>query len=187
MCIRDRVNIVIANDFEDAVDPGIAPQGPLDMLTPDEIRALIKEAGNIGLGGAGFPTHAKLSPPADKPINTVIVNGAECEPFLTADHRVMLENPGGVILGLKAVMKALDVKLGFIAVEDNKMDAAAALQKALDTNTIRVKILETKYPQGSEKQLIDSILGRQVPSGLSLIHIYKEKRGHRYIQPEKEG
>ncbi len=162
---RDVVNIVIANDFEDTIDPGIAPKGSLDTLTPDEIRELIKEAGNIGLGGAGFPTHAKLSPPADKPINTVIVNGAECEPFLTADHRVMLENPGGVILGLKAVMKALDVKLGFIAVEDNKMDAAAALQKALDTNTIRVKILETKYPQGSEKQLIDSILGRQVPSG----------------------
>ena len=99
----------------------------------------------------------KLSPPAEKPVSTIIVNGAECEPFLTADHRVMLEHPEEVIFGLKAMMKCLDIGMAYIAVEDNKEDAIAALAQALDTNTIRIKRLQTKYPQGSEKQLIDSI------------------------------
>ncbi len=162
---KNVTNIVIQNDFAEAVSEEVTPKGDLADLSPEEIKNIIREAGNVGLGGAGFPTHVKLSPPADKPVGTVIINGAECEPFLTADHRIMLENPEGVIFGLKALMKALDVQLGYIAVEDNKMDAVEALGKALDTNAIRVKVLETKYPQGSEKQLIDAITGKQVPSG----------------------
>ena len=117
------------------------------------------------MGGAGFPTHVKLSPPPEKTIDAVIINGAECEPFLTADHRLMLEQPETIIFGLKAVMKVLGVKSGYIAVEDNKPDAIEALNKALDTPEITVKVMQTKYPQGSEKQLIDTITGRQIPSG----------------------
>lgn len=162
---RDVQHIIIENDFQETLSEEVVPKGDLAELSPEEIKQIIREAGNVGLGGAGFPTHVKLYPPEDKPISTVIVNGAECEPFLTADHRVMLEDPASVIFGLKAVMKALGVHLGFIAVEDNKPDAIEALQQALDTNTIRVKTLQTKYPQGSEKQLIDAILGKQVPSG----------------------
>lgn len=162
---KDVTNIIIENDFQDTLSEEVVPKGDLESLSPEEIKQIVLNAGNVGLGGAGFPTHVKLYPPEDKPINTVIVNGAECEPFLTADHRVMLEHPDEVILGLKAVMKALNVQLGYIAVEDNKPDAIQALNRALNTNTIRVKVLETKYPQGSEKQLIDSILGKQVPSG----------------------
>ena len=164
ICV-DVTNIVIENDFQEEISEEVQPKGSLDHLEPDQIKKIILEAGNVGLGGAGFPTHVKLYPPEEKPISPVIVNGAECEPFLTADHRVMLEHPEGVIFGAKAVMKALGVKLGFIAVEDNKPDAIKALERALDTDSIKIKVLQTKYPQGSEKQLIDSITGRQVPSG----------------------
>lgn len=162
---RNVTEIVIENDFQETWEESVAPKGSLDELTPEDIRQIIQEAGIVGLGGAGFPTHVKLSPPAEKPVSTIIVNGAECEPFLTADHRVMLEHPEEVIFGLKAMMKCLDIGMAYIAVEDNKEDAIAALAQALDTNTIRIKRLQTKYPQGSEKQLIDSILGKQVPSG----------------------
>lgn len=162
---RKIANIVIENDFQETLDEGIVPKGGFEDLSPEEIKKIIWDAGIVGLGGAGFPTHVKLSPPPEKPISTVIVNGAECEPFLTADHRIMLEHPECIIYGLKAVMKCLGVGIAYIAVEDNKQDAIDVLNQALDTNTIRIKKLQTKYPQGSEKQLIDSILGRQVPSG----------------------
>jgi len=156
--------IDIENDFQEEVDESVLPKGDLKDLSSEEIKKIILEAGNVGLGGAGFPTHVKLYPPDGKKINTIIINGAECEPFLTADHRVMLEYPGDVIFGLKALMRSMGVQLGFIAVEDNKPDAIETLERALDTNTIRVKTLKTKYPQGSEKQIIDAVLGRQVPS-----------------------
>lgn len=158
-------HIVIENDFQDEVSDQVIPKGSIESLTAEEIKNIIKEAGNVGLGGAGFPTHVKLSPQADKKINTLIINGAECEPFLTADYRMMLEHAPEIVEGINAVMKALDVKLSFIGVEDNKPEAIKALTKAIGSNNIHVKELATKYPQGSEKQLIETILGRVVPSG----------------------
>jgi Na+-translocating ferredoxin:NAD+ oxidoreductase subunit C len=117
------------------------------------------------MGGATFPTHVKLSPPPDKTIDTVIINGAECEPFLTADHRLMLERPEDVVFGLKVIMKVLGVDKGYIGVEDNKPDCVEALQKAAAGEPIEVKALHTKYPQGAEKQLIYAFTGREVPPG----------------------
>lgn len=161
----DVVNIVIENDFLDAPIDGLG-QINLDELDADGIKKLVASIGLVGLGGAGFPTHVKLSPPPDKKIDTVILNGAECEPYLTADYRLMLETPKKVVLGMKAAMLALGVKNGIIAIEDNKLDAAANLKKAIgDDTTMKVVILETKYPQGSEKQIIEAVVKRKVPSG----------------------
>lgn len=162
------VNIVIENDFTDEVSEEVVPHKPLEELMPAEIVAIVKESGNVGMGGAGFPTHIKFTIPEGKRAELAIVNGAECEPFLTADHRVMLEEPQKIVHGLKAVMRALGVEKGCIAVEDNKPDAIAALKQAIvqdGTPGIWVAELVTKYPQGSEKQLIDAIMHRQVPSG----------------------
>lgn len=118
------------------------------------------------MGGASFPTHVKLSPPPDKKIDTVLINGAECEPYLTADHRVMVEEPEKVIIGLKAIMKALGVEKGIIGIEKNKPDAIIALKEASkDEANISIATLKVKYPQGDEKRLINAILGRVVPSG----------------------
>lgn len=134
-------------------------------LGADEIKNLIKDAGIVGLGGAAFPTNIKLSPPKEKPIDTVIINGAECEPYLTADHRLMVERPADLIGGLKILMKILGVKEGHIGIEENKPDAIEAVTSAAahDQN-IFVHSLEIKYPQGAEKMLIKAIKGREVPS-----------------------
>lgn len=126
----------------------------------------IKNAGLAGMGGATFPTHVKLSPPKEKKIDTAILNGAECEPFLTSDHRLMLEQTEDIVNGFKIVMKILGVTKGFIGIENNKMDAVAAMQKAAQSDsTISVIALPVKYPQGGEKQLIEAITGRHVPTG----------------------
>jgi len=133
-------------------------------LTADEIKSLIKDAGIVGLGGAAFPTSVKLSPPKEKLIDTVILNGAECEPYLTADHRLMLEETAGVINGLKIIMKALGVTNGYIGIENNKPDAIQKMREALFAESdIKVFPLKTKYPQGAEKMLIKAITGREVP------------------------
>lgn len=134
-----------------------------EKLSKDKVLEAVKEAGVVGFGGATFPTHVKLSPPKDKPIDTIILNGAECEPFLTADHRVMLEQPEEVIQGLKLIMKVTGAKEGIIAIENNKMDAAKAIEEKVDDENIRVMVVKVKYPQGGEKQLIKSALGREVP------------------------
>lgn len=158
--------IIIESDGLDTPDPAITPAGPLAELAPDQIRAAVRAAGIVGLGGAAFPTAVKLSPPAGKTIETVILNGAECEPYLTADHRVMLEETDDVVDGLRALMKACGAKRGMIGVEDNKPDAVEALLAALaGMNGIQVVVLHTKYPQGSEKQLVWACVGREVPSG----------------------
>lgn len=157
--------VVIESDGQDTWHESVRENPPLDELSPDELKKIIREAGIAGMGGATFPTHVKLSPPPDKPIDTVIINGAECEPFLTADHRLMVERPEAVVFGLKVVMKILGVKKGFIGVEDNKPDCFAALQKAAEGEPVEVKSLHTKYPQGAEKQLIYVFTGREVPSG----------------------
>ena len=118
------------------------------------------------MGGACFPTHVKLSIPAGKTVDTVILNGAECETFLTADHRLMLEAPMKIVDGLRAAMRALNVKTGYIAVEDNKPDAIDALKKtAYGRDGVEVVSLKAKYPQGAEKQIIKAVVGREVPSG----------------------
>ena len=157
--------VVIENDGTEEMDD-FGTQKNLDELTAEEIIAIIKDKGITGMGGASFPAHVKFSPPKDKPIDTLILNGAECEPYLTSDHRVMLEQPELVVLGLKAVKKALNVEKAYIAVEDNKPDAIEALKKAVDpADGIQVVTLKTKYPQGDEKRIIDAVTGRKVPTG----------------------
>ena len=136
-----------------------APSGAEDIL------AAIRDAGIVGMGGAGFPTDVKLQPPPGKSIDTVILNGCECEPYLTADHRAMLEKPDRVSAGLGYLMQALGVKKAIVALEDNKPDAAEALKKTDWPEGAEVKVLPTRYPQGAEKMLIDACLGRKVPSG----------------------
>jgi electron transport complex protein RnfC len=156
--------IVIENDHEDRLHPDIKSPGRLEDLTPAQIVDAIKAAGLVGMGGAAFPTHVKLSPPAEKKIDTVIVNGAECEPYLTADHRILLEHPDEVVRGLKAVIKVLDASNVWVGIENNKPDAIAAMQEAVKSQEgISVVTLETKYPQGGEKQLINAVTGREVP------------------------
>jgi electron transport complex protein RnfC len=137
-------------------------------LSREELLGRVKRAGIVGIGGAGFPTHVKLSPPPEAKVDTLIINGAECEPYLTTDHRVMLEHPGEVLEGAKIMLRILGIRQCHIGVEANKEDAIAVLRKTAsemeaDSFQIAVDALEVKYPQGSEKQLIDSILGRKVP------------------------
>jgi len=157
--------VVIENDGLDTLYDSITPRD-IDSLTPEELKTLILESGIVGMGGATFPTHVKLSPSPEKKIDTVILNGAECEPYLTADHRLMLEQPHEIIYGLKAIMKVLGVTKGFIGIEDNKPDAIQSMRKAAEgEGNIQIKALKTKYPQGAEKQLIEAITKRQVPSG----------------------
>ncbi len=157
--------VVIENDGLDTVSESVIPKNP-DKMNAQELLAAIKEAGIVGMGGATFPTHIKLAPPEGKKADCVILNGAECEPFLTADHRMMLEHPDDIIDGLKIMMKILDVHRGYIAIEDNKKDAFRLLQeKCMKEPEIQAVLVKTKYPQGSEKQLIDSVLKREVKSG----------------------
>lgn len=133
-------------------------------LSPDEMREKIRKAGVVGMGGAAFPTIVKLSPPKEKPIDTIILNGAECEPYLTGDHRLMIEKPAEVIAGLRILMKILSVQRGFVGIEDNKPDAIAIMKRSAgEFAGIKVCSLPTKYPQGAEKMLIRTITGRAVP------------------------
>ena len=158
--------VVVENDFLEEKHESVKSRGSLDDLSKEEIVSIIKEAGIVGMGGATFPTHVKLSPPPDKNIDVVILNGAECEPYLTADHRLMLENPEDVVFGLLVFMKALNVEKGYIGIEVNKEDAIKAIKKEADKyNNIEVVGLEVKYPQGAEKQLIYACTGKEVPSG----------------------
>ena len=157
-------SVVIKNDFQNTLHESVKPNKPLDELTPDEIVEIVKEAGIVGMGGAGFPTYVKLKP--GKPIEAVLVNACECEPRLTADHRVLLEYADEIIFGLKAVMKTVDAPRGVIVIEDNKPDAIELLQcKVADIEGMEVCVAKTKYPQGGEKMLIKRVLGRSVPSG----------------------
>ncbi|MDN5279151.1 MAG: H+/Na+-translocating ferredoxin:NAD+ oxidoreductase subunit [Clostridiales bacterium] len=135
-------------------------------LNIEEIKTRIQDAGLVGLGGATFPTHVKLSPPETKPIDTVILNGVECEPALTSDHRLMLELPDKIISGLKLIMKVLNAKRGIIGIENNKIDAIELMAKKVEgEENIEVQPLQVKYPQGGEKQLIVAAIGKEVPSG----------------------
>ncbi|QSX07279.1 electron transport complex subunit RsxC [Sedimentibacter sp. zth1] len=158
--------IVIESDGKFTVHESVKPMGNIDELKKEDIINIIKESGFTGMGGAGFPTHVKLSPPKDKKIDFVIINGAECEPYLTADHRIMLEKSDDVVVGAKAIMKVLDVDKCYIAIEKNKPDAIETMKKAVESiDNIEVAQLEPKYPQGDEKRLINAVTGRVVPSG----------------------
>ncbi|MDO8733911.1 MAG: electron transport complex subunit RsxC [Elusimicrobiota bacterium] len=154
-------SIIIDSDDKD--EPVEFKKNNPEKLFPNEIVEIIKNAGIVGLGGAAFPTHVKLSPPKEKKIDSVILNGCECEPYLTCDHRVMIEETEKVVGGLKLIMKVLNVKNGFIAIEDNKEDAIEKLK--FKDERLKIVKLKTKYPQGAEKQLIKAVLKREVPSG----------------------
>lgn len=137
-----------------------------ETVTPDEIRERVALAGIVGQGGAAFPTSVKLSPPKDKTIEVVILNGCECEPYLTRDFRFMIERPDDLISGLKLIMKALGVNRGVIGIEDNKPDAIELLSnKVKYEQGLQVVSLKTKYPQGAEKMLIKAVTGKEVPPG----------------------
>ena len=160
----DVLSVVIRSDGKDVLDDSVKARENIDELTPDEIVNIVNENGIVGMGGAGFPTYVKLKP--GKPIDAVLLNGCECEPYLTADHRVLLEFADDVICGLKLVMKAVDAPKGIIVIEDNKPDAIELLtEKTKDIDNIEVVSAKTKYPQGAEKMLIKRVMGRQVPSG----------------------
>jgi len=134
---------------------------------PKTLIAKIASCGVAGMGGAGFPTNVKLSPPPDKPIDTLILNGAECEPYLTADNRIMIEHADKIAIGCQIITKILNAKTIRIAIENNKPEAIAAMEKAIEDidADIAVIALKTEYPQGAEKQQIYAITGREVPSG----------------------
>lgn len=157
--------IVIENDYSEEMYEDLKTN-TLDSLTGKEIINIIKENGIAGMGGACFPAHVKFSVPEDKPIDTVILNGAECEPYLTGDHRLMLEYPEQVVFGLKAIKKILNVENAVIAVENNKMDAIEALKNVIkEEDGIQVLALKTKYPQGGEKSIIYAVTGRSLGTG----------------------
>ncbi|NLE19905.1 MAG: electron transport complex subunit RsxC [Clostridiales bacterium] len=157
--------VEIRNDLQDEWTE-LTPLGEAETAPAERIIQAVRDAGICGMGGACFPTHAKMSLPEGKSVDTVILNGAECETFLTSDHRLMLEEPGRVVDGLRLIMRAMKVSRGFIAVEENKMDAVKAMQEAArGREGVSVVVLKTKYPQGGEKQLIEAVTGRQVPSG----------------------
>ena len=156
--------VVIRADGEDRWYDGLTAADP-DELAPEDIVERIRLAGVVGMGGATFPTHVKLTPPVDKPINTLILNGVECEPYLTADHRLMLEQQGRLLQGIALIRRALGVERAIIGIEANKPDAIAQLTQLGREADIEVQSLAVKYPQGAEKQLIQVLTGRQVPSG----------------------
>lgn len=158
--------IVIVPDGQDTLEEGIGERRDWRSMEIDDLKKTIQMAGICGMGGAAFPTHVKLSPPKDKPIDTLILNGVECEPFLTADHRLMLESPETIIEGAEILMKILGVKTCYIGIEENKPDAIELLrEKVSGRGDMAVISLHVKYPQGAEKQLIKAIANREVPPG----------------------
>lgn len=162
---RSVLSITIANNGQDR--PAGDLQGANDpfSLFPEEIRQRVKEAGIVGLGGAAFPTAVKLSPPKDKPIDTVIINGCECEPMLTADYRLMLEFADDILNGAELIRLAVKAERLIVGIEDNKKEAFELFKEKSKENSAEVSLLKTKYPQGAEKNLISALLDREVPRG----------------------
>ena len=157
-------SIVVENDglYEEA--PGLSIK-PFDQMTKEDILGVIRESGVVGMGGAGFPTHVKLSPKDPDKIDYVLVNCAECEPYLTSDYRIMMERPEKVVGGLKVVLELFGSAQGCICIEDNKPEAIKIMQKECEGETrIQVKVLKTKYPQGAERMLIHAVTGRDLNS-----------------------
>ena len=161
------LSIVIENDHEQTLCPQIQPRTETEVrkLNSEELVEIIRQAGIVGMGGAAFPTHVKLSSGMGK-VDTVIINASECEPYIVSDERLCREMPGQLIAGIKIIMKILGVEKAFIAMEKNKPEALHALEWALmGQEKIQLFRLPAKYPQGAEKQLIQSVTGRQIPSG----------------------
>ncbi|MGC8977371.1 MAG: electron transport complex subunit RsxC [Candidatus Ratteibacteria bacterium] len=156
--------IIIENNFSEEKFPNLKVYTDWENLKKDELIEIIKESGIVGLGGAMFPTHIKLRPP--KPVDTLIVNGCECEPYLNCDNRLMIEYPEEILNGIKIVRKILDVKNVIIGIEENKPEAIENMSKVIKNDYIQLKILKTKYPEGAEKLLINVLTGRKVLSGL---------------------
>lgn len=160
-------SIIVENDGEYETVEGIGRDRDLAALSKEEIRTIVKEAGIVGLGGAGFPTHVKLAPKEDDAIEYVIVNGAECEPYLTSDYRMMLEEPEKIVGGLKTMLRLFDKAKGVIAIENNKPEAIKKLTELVkDEPGITVCPLRTKYPQGGERSIIYAVTGRKVNSSM---------------------
>jgi len=158
--------VIIENDGEFLECDNMDPRSNFEEFSKEDILKIIREGGVVGLGGAGFPTHVKLSPPPDKKVDTVIVNGCECEPYLTTDNRLMIEESEQLVLGVQIILKVIETAKGLIAIEDNKPEAIAAVKKACQgVPNVDVAVVKTKYPQGAEKQLINAVTGREVPSG----------------------
>ncbi len=156
---------VDGDQWEESIDRSSDLKRECD-LSPREIIQKISESGIVGLGGATFPTHVKLSPPPGMKAEVLIINGVECEPYLTADHRLMLEKGHEMLIGIEIMMKALSVEKAFVGIENNKPDAIKHLKKIVKNyKGIQIVPLKVKYPQGGEKQLIKAITGREVPSG----------------------
>ena len=157
--------VVIESDGKNTLHESVQPHGDLDNLTPDEIIDIIREAGIVGMGGAGFPTHVKLSPKEPDKIDHILVNGAECEPYITSDYRRMMEEPESVVGGLEVILKAFPKAVGCICIEDNKPDCIAKMKEAIKgKERMEVKELKTKYPQGGERTLIYAVTGREINS-----------------------
>ncbi|MDD5281245.1 MAG: electron transport complex subunit RsxC [Candidatus Omnitrophica bacterium] len=153
--------IVLENNGElDEAVFGLRSRQEINKLTPADIRKIVLDAGIVGMGGASFPTHIKLNPP--KQLNTLIINGAECEPYLTADSRLMVEKTAEIVEGVRLIAACLGIKEVYIGIEDNKPEAIKAFSGFAG---IEVKVLKSDYPQGGEKQLIQNILGKQIPRG----------------------
>ena len=160
---RSVLSITIANNGQDK--PSFEGANAPFSLSPDEVRQRVKEAGMVGLGGAAFPTVVKLSPPKDKPIEIVIINGCECEPILTADYRLMLEYADDILNGAEVIRLAVKATRLIVGIEDNKKQAFDLFREKAKEKTIEVALLKTKYPQGAEKNLIAALLRREVPRG----------------------
>lgn len=159
-------SVLVENDFAYTPAEGTGHRRVPENMSRQELLDAVREAGIVGMGGAAFPTHVKLSPPPDKSIDVLLVNGAECEPYLTSDHRVMLEHPACILFGLRCVMRILGVERCCIGIENNKPDAIEKLtRKAADVPGVAVVPVRAKYPQGSEKHLIYALTGREVPPG----------------------
>jgi electron transport complex protein RnfC len=161
---RPMTAIEIANDGQDAPADELEPILDWQNAAPETLRERVHQAGIVGLGGAAFPTHVKLSPPADKPIHTVLINGAECEPYLTCDYRLMLEAPDAVLVGAAIASRCVGARRVVVGIEDNKPRALEIMRgKAAGLDGVEVAALPTKYPQGSELQLMKSVLGVELP------------------------
>ena len=163
------MSIIIENDNEYIPIEGLGNKRDYEKLSKEEIRNYIKEAGIVGMGGAGFPAHVKLTPKDDNAIDYVIVNGSECEPYLTSDYRMMVEEPEKIVEGLRVILRLFDRAFGVIAIEDNKPDAVECIMRAVyaaKDERIIVRTLKTKYPQGAERQLVYAVTGRQINSSM---------------------
>ena len=157
--------IEIESDGLNEIHQSIGKNPNIESLSKEKIGEIIREAGLVGLGGAAFPLHAKLVTSDDGGVDTVILNGAECEPYLTCDHRIMLEQPEKVVVGLEIIRGYINAEHGYIAVENNKMDAIEALRKAVKDEDSNIAVLKTKFPQGDSYRIINAVIGRIVPKG----------------------